>query len=1445
MTSAAPPDTAVAAMRLESLRFVGYEQLGSGDGGFVHLITPQGGRVRLYPSRPSSLVALSPLLPQPPASRHLAYPPSPLLPQPLGCKPTQKVATPTAALADARQVLKDAAMPHASTAAVVPLAPPEGFEVEFSFLSSEESSAELSRATSRGASPPPQPAEAAATETECVDHAPTDTADTGGGEPTVLDDTTGELEGRALEENFIPHTFVHGTELTASATSLAELDDELTKCALILFDGRIPQSPPLLGQAEAPPRWSEAVNYHRAVLLGYDDAGFAYIDGQAFAQRVSPPQGWRLFPLPLLVCVAARLSHFYRDAELADRAGEQSTDPGISGSALRYPVLPRPARTTTAGGSGEFESGWLSRNSSTCATVFPPPYPAPASGEPPVSMSSGTTPPASSLTSLTYLSPPLRWTLPTCGHAPMLDLQELFQVQPSRVYQLAQPPGEAVFLGVALGVPWIRPVVLATATPSSVSSSSPVAERRGAMPHETAPLTSSPGSQPPAGYRWKDMFAWAVPLVGCHDASEIRARHGLIDPTPAATDVLPAAAVADTQGSATPSVPPSAVVGAVLEGSEQAPSPQTNEADDESSRTSAPLSPPPQSPSPPPQSPSPKPLTAAAPFFVKEGTTVFVPGRFGVMLECNTKPALMVAHFGVAHGDRLVPRALSTHPAAAQLSGTPKPGEAPTPPLPSGSLTVMGLHGRNVLVLLADGEGQTAELIHITRGAAEVAEAFRKVAGAPLSPPALPLEPLSVPAFSLESTNITDSAAAVHLVVEDEDSQERPQRLEKERWDGEAASMLRGATWISTEETDAVIVPSSIPSGEVPLSMYEAAETQGAEEVREEVGTATPVVDGAWNGVPPPIKAVMPASRSEAGEGGAHSSSDRIMDIWQAAPTSAASAQHACQWSSATSSSVSATSPESQALPQGQHQRQQQSLSKQIAEAKGNNSGPSIARVDPSSTLTEEVAVQATEVCPTSAEQLVDPAEELTVVSVVTPTTSGAPPLMTVSAANHTTTSPSGEVVVEAKAVSFVVEAASTSTPSEKDVLLHNLEVVPADARLHENLDLQLLEKEHSVRDDEMGLHLKHDGSLLAQALSSNPTPSVRLTPSSSMTQPSKWHPTDDVLEKSLAAEEHFNSDGADVYRLHAAQTSDHEERNQHSSGAHAGDDSASDAAFHLRSLLAPPQQQRWVSEARSSLHSAISANEEVATTTATTQSLELSSTVMPRSHYAEEAVVGGAARQTPPSPLLAHPAMTFASSCSPPPAGTAACQAASRAGAEQVTSYPSLATPPCSVAFGMQHYSTAKSSEAATASIPTPFTNFLKAYGIYVLSTHGALSGGESRQLPNETSPHMGEHAAQTGEPSWGRVELSSILSFYRAQPLARIMEATAIQRRCRAAWKAAITSRPTSAAPQAVNDLQVCKLKASASTTVFEELCVNELVSLLSIVHHPLPERERTVPG
>ncbi|CAJ1006363.1 hypothetical protein Q4I28_001678 [Leishmania naiffi] len=1432
MTSAAPPDTAVAAMRLEPLRFAGYEQLDSGDGGFVHLITPQGGRVRLYPSRPSFLVALPPLLPQPPASRHLAYPPSPLLPQPLGCKPTQKVATPAAALAEARQGLKDVAMPHASTAAAVPLAPPEGFEVEFSFLSSEESSAELSRATSRGASPPPQPAEAAATETECVDHAPTDTADTGGGEPTMLDDTTGELEGRALEENFIPHTFVHGTELTASATSLAELDDELTKCALILFDGRIPQSPPLLGQAEAPPRWSEAVNYHRAVLLGYDDAGFAYIDAQAFAQRVSPPQGWRLLPLPLLVCVAARLSHFYRDAELEGRASEQSTDPGISGSALRYPVLPTPARTTTAGGSEEFESGWLSRNSSTRATVFPPPYPSPASGEPPVSMSSGITPPASSLTSLTYLSPPLRWSLPTCGHAPMLDLEELFQVQPSRVYQLAQPPGEAVFLGVALGVPWIRPVVLATATPSSVSSSSPVAERGGAMPHETAPLTSSPGSQPPAGYRWKDMFAWAVPLVGCHDASEIRTRHGLIDPTPAATDVLPTAAVADTQRAATPPVPPSAVVDAVLEGSKQAPSPQTNEADDKSSRTSAPQSP-------PPQSPSPKPLTAAAPFFVKEGTTVFVPGRFGVMLECNTKPALMVTHFGVAHGDRLVPRALSTHPAAAQLSGTPKPGEAPTPPLPSGSLTVMGLHGRNALVLLADGEGQTAELIHITRGAAEVAEAFRKVAGAPLSPPALPLEPLSVPAFPLESPIITDSAAAVHLMVEDEDSQERPQRLEKERWDGEAAPMPRAATWVSAEETDAVIAPSSIPAAEVPLNMYEAAETQGTEEVREEVATATPVVDGAWNGVPPPIKAVMPASRSEAGEGGAPSSLDRILDIWQAAPTSAASARHACQWSSA-------TSPELQALPQSQHQREQQSLSKQNAEAKGNNSDPSTARVDPSSTLTEEVAVQATEVCPTSAEQLVDSAEELTVVSVVTPTTSGAPPLMTVSAANHTTTSPSGEVVIEAKAVSFVVEAASTSTPSEKDVLLHNPEVVSAGARLHENLDLQLPEKEHSVRDDEMGLHLKHDGSLLAQALSSNHTPSVRLTPSSSMTQPPKWHPADDVLEKSLAAEEHFNNDGADVCRLHAAQTSDHEERNQHSSGAHAGDDSASDAAFHLPSLLAPPQQQGWVSEARSPLHSAISANEEVATTTATTQSLELSSAVMPRSHYAKEAVVGDAARQTPPSPLLAHPAMTFASSCSPPPAGTAACQAASRAEAEQVTSYPALATPPCSTAFGMQHYSTAKSSEAVTAAIPTPFTNFLKAYGIFVLSTHGARSGGEGRQLPNETSPHMGEHAAQTGEPSWSRVELSSILSFYRAHPLARIMEATAIQRRCRAAWRAAITSRPTSAAPQAVNDLQVCKLKASASTTVFEELRVNELVSLLSIiVHHPLPERERTVPG
>lgn len=1227
------------------------------------------------------------------------------------------------------------------------------------FLSSSvESSAAPSRSTSRGASPS---SEAAATEDMDAEHAPADTSDTGDDKPTVSSDAAGELEGTSPEEKLVPLTFAHGTELTVSAASMEELDDELTNCALVLFGGRLPQQPPPLGQGEAPQQWSEAANYHRAVLLGYDDAGFAYMHAQAFAQRVPPPQGWRLCPLPLLVCTVAKLVHFYRDAEPDDATSEHST------AALRCPVLPSPAGTGAAGGSSGLEGAQSSRDGRTDAILCSPSYPA-------------------STSSLAYLSPPLRWRLPMCGHAPSLNLQQVFQVQPNRVYHLGRPPEEVVFLGFAFGIPWIRPVVVATATAPGAASLQ-VGTRRGVVLHATDPSTSSPASQPPAGYRWKDTHTWAVPLIGCHDACDIRGRHGLVDPTPGATGVPPAASVADAEGSAPPSALSSVIGGAPPEESGQEMSLRPSEADEKNSGTSAALSL-------PPPSPSPKPLTAAAPLFVKEGARVFVPGRFGVMLECNTNSALMEANFGVVHGDQLVPRALSAHAAAAQLSGTPKPGKATTPPLPPGPFIVMGLYGRNVLVLIADGESQTAVQIHVTRGVAEVAEAFRKVAGTTLPPPALPLEPLSVPASPPESTMVAEAAAAAasRLVAKDEVSQERPQAPETARREDQAGPAPSAVTCIAAEETDAVVVSAAdtaAAAAEAQLGKDKAVGMLGVEGMREEVGSATPVADGDRSGGPPPVNEVILTDLRKADENAAQASSSVVVEISEGASISAASAPRAGRWSETAASSASSSSFDSQASQQLRQQRQSQC--EQIGEGPEHHSGPSTARAGTPSTPTDKVVVEAAEAWPASAAQLLESAEEVLVVPTMTPATDDAPPLMTISAAEHVMTSQSGEGVFQAEAAGVVVEAANTKIPGEKGAPYHD-GVVSADASPHRRSLLQLAEKDLSALEGGMDKHPQPGSSFAAQFFSDH-TPNL-LPTSSSMPQPSQRQHTDEAQEASLVTEVSFNEGGADVHRLHATQGSDCAERVQHVRGADTDDVAGSVIAVRASSLLGSMEQQEWVNEAPPFLHIAVPVSEEVAVTTATARS-----------------------------------ATVFTPSYSPPPASPAELRAAPRVEDAQATSYSTSGPSSCAAAVGLQHYSTA-----------TPFTNFLKAYAIYVLGTHGVTSGGESKQLRNGTAPHMNECGARAGEASRGVVELVPILDFYREQPLARIMEATAIQRRCRAAWNVIIASTPASAAAQTVSDVQVCKLRASASTTVFTELCVDELVSLLAIVHNPSPRQD-----
>ncbi|GET86684.1 hypothetical protein, conserved [Leishmania tarentolae] len=1362
MPGVVPPKAAVEAIRLEPLRFGGYERLDKGSDEFVRLVTPQGGCVRLHLSFPSHLGS-SPQLQELPRLDHL---PAPLPPRPLDGESTQKVAAPAAALADARRAREDA------TGSQMPSAPPEGFEVEFLSSSSGESSMVSSSATSRGASPPP---EAAATENIDKDHAPADTSDAGDGKPIVLSDTAGELEGVAAEEKHVLHRFVHGTELKASAASLAELDNELTRHALLLFDGRLPQQSQAPGQVEASRQWSEAVNYHRVVLLGYDDAGFAYMDAQAFAQRVPPPQGWRLCPLPLLVCAVERVAHFFRCAESEGPNGHRNYA-GASDAVLGHPVMPRATATAADGGSGTRANAQSERSGSTGATLPSPSSLASVPGEPLPFTSSAKTPPAPPSSSLAYMRPPLRWSLPVCGDAPSLDLQQLFQVQPNRVYQLTRPPEEVVFVGVALGIPWVRSVVLDN-IPVPDAGSPQVETRHGAVLHSSYSSIALPGSQPPAGYRWKNTSLWAEPLIGCHDACDIRGRHGLVDPSPVATGVSPAVAVVDPEGSAPPSALPSAVAGAPDEELRQEIALQPSGDDEKKSSTSAPLVLP----------PSPKPLTGAAPLFVKEGTRVFVPGRFGVMLECNIESALMEAHFGVVHGDQLVPRSLSSHVVAAPLSSTPNRGKTTTPSQPPGPFIVMGLHGRNVLVLLADGEGQTAVQIHVTRGVEQVAETFRKVAGTPLSPPALPLEPLSMPASPPGSTVVTETAAPPHLVAKGQDSQGQPQALEAEQREVQAGFAPNAVTGIAAEGTDAVIVlaADTTTAAEAPLSMCRTVGMQGVEAVGEQGGHATLVADGECNGRRTPAEEVMLTDPHKAGKNAMPASSSVAAEVSKRTSMLLTSAPCGARWSSTRSYSASATSFDSQASQQ--RQPEQQGQLEQMGEEKACRSGPSTARAGAPSTPAEKVVAEAAEGWPTPVPQWLDPVEEVMAVPPLTAAIDHVPLLRTTSATDHAITPQSSERVSEAKAAGAFVEAEKAKIGGEEGVLHQNDEGVSADVTRQGYSLLRLPEKDLTAAEGKLGKYPQQESGFSAPFLSSH-TPSGHLTPSSSMQQPSQRQCMPDAQETSLDTEVNFSEDSAGVHCLHTARETELEEREQHASGADADHVGGAVSMFCAPSSLAPMAQQRCLHE-RTPLHVAIPRSEDVVVKTA-----------------------------------MAHSAVTSTPSFLPPPANPADHRAEPEVGDAKAPSYFTSGTSSCAVAVGRQHYSTA-----------TPFINFLKAYAIYVLGTHGAVSGGESKQLCNGIASHMDECAEGAGETPRIVGGLVPILDFYREQPLARIMEATTTQRRCRAAWDAAIASTPASAALQNMSDVQVCKLKASASTTVFTELCVEELVSLLSVVHHP----------
>ncbi|KAK7193959.1 hypothetical protein NESM_000307600 [Novymonas esmeraldas] len=1284
MPGATTPSAAAAVMRLEPLTFVGYERLHSN--GVVHLVTPQGGHVRLHPSPPAEQIAAAGGA----TSTAAAAPPPSARP-------------PTRASPAAPSLPKTGAERPTASATDVPAAPPDDFAVEFLSSSSFSSRSASSVTSSRASSPPPA--------TTAAD------GDDGGDAAAAAEATAALSSPRGSDSHtvaILSHAD-HGTVLTASA-SASELEAELTRCALLLFGGKLPQQqqqqPPPAPAPERetpPPRWSEAVNYSRVVVLGYDDAGLVYLDAQAFAQPVPPPQRWRLCPLPILVCSAALLGQLFdyaapevQEAGAITTNGTAATAHDAADGELRYPVMPRPVAAVPGGGDGGPRAS------------LPPPRPVPTSGMPPPPPP----PPRSAPTStpLVYLSPPLRWRHPACGSAPPLDLRRLFDVQPHRVYRLAHPPEEVVFLGAAFGVPWVRPVVPAAAATATAAALLP----RG-----------SPSSQPPAGYSWKDPRGWAEPLTGCHDARDIRHRHGLVDDAPAAAAAVVDASSTGADGEAVADEAPAAAGGATQALEDRPtppPSPSALNVPSHSTSGAASLPPPP---------PLPLPLPPPAPTFVKEGNSVFVPGRFGVMLECSARPALLEAQFGVVYGDRLVSRASPPHAGAA-------------------ALMVLGAHGRHGLVLLGDGPGQSATQVHVERGAAEVAELFRKVEGASLPPPALPLEPLTPPATPTEPPTLP--AADSNMCVADTGGldvsamrQPRPALVlsEPQEEKGDPAMPLPNAATIIFDGDAA----ATAQRGEHVESGVDGAVTcVGTDETTSDAAAADagPGVVAAGDGNDLPLAA--PAEVPQDGDvpalaataSAAADSEAGLLEVVPASLTERSSSAAPCAFSSGASSQLEVMQPP----PVDSDQAGQTPAAEALA-----------SRASPANTPMPEPALHPREAPEMGSGGLVE--------VDCGPIADGVPSGRRTDAS----ASDDGSSVDEA--------APATAAPP------------PPSAPRPPPLAGVMAMVEGETGHPQQQPHHRSASATLPSSL--DHTPSLLPTPSASMPHVSVRPPLDSAQDTSLVAATPVARGCVDTVGVADGLCSD---------SPPLPPPSPSAAAAAVR----PPHEP--LQESGDLLSSSVAATPAHAETTNATprSSSESPAAVMPASYGppVEAAPPPEAAPPSPPPYASVTPL-----SYSPPPTGPAGGRTAPRATACQVTSYPASTSPPWA-AVGLPYGSVASTATAAT---PTPFTNFLKAYAIYSAAADDA-----------ETRRRAGQH---------GR-GLDSMLDFYRARPLARITEATARQRRCRAAWAVAAGFRPTTATATAdvERGLQVRKLLASASATTFDDLCVDELVSLLALV-------------
>jgi hypothetical protein len=839
-------------------------------------------------------------------------------------------------------------------------------------------------------------------------------------------------------------------------------------------------------------------------------------------------------------------------------------------------------------------------------------------------------------------------------------------------------------------------------------------------------------------------------------------------------------------------------------------------------------------------------LTSSAPLYVKEGTTVFVPGRFGVMLECVAKPIVLEMQFGVVHGDRLVPRTAASFGPHSGARGSGGLSSSESKGLTPSAVTVMGVYNRNVLVVLADGESQATQ-IPIRRGVAEVAELFRKIAGTPLPPPALTLEATST------SIDATTAAAA-------------------------------GPTPRSAEDH--------------PLAVKEAPTTVAGDEARG--GATLAGKDGV------DVAARQPGSTTPSvTENGAHTTQDPTEDVEEGdndsnnnSPESSAAA---LTWEEEAAAAVGLTAPDAaegnpgKATPFISHDDVEVPMpSAPPANAQGSpmfaavhrapTPEPSLhppntkdAPVQPVSEAAEDNVkdVSLLVETPTETEEKRETGvEAMAVVTTTEPAEAAAAPLVDASGESTTDmpdssdeeTVPSPSAPLLALAEDVTVTSASvtptTAAPPVEAVVAAAAAPPPPLCQTHSHMQQQQQVKLQPTPGRDSSLLAAHvddvqESSASVHVLSSDHTPSILPTPSASLAR---------LLQSERYQDDEHAPHSDDVRR--AVEKNDGAGQPNCIGGPTAGvaaalfpllpekpcipylplpDGPGRNGPAHLLPLREQP------TEDPDNLNTAatVIATHEVSTT----RSSESPAAVMPESYYAELSAaaaepplrqggggqLAGVSRHAPhlaPPPPPPHALATpptaqasaslyqevFTPSYSPPPGlvegHTAPHYHVPPPG--DVQSYrdsAASASQPASTSVNPQPFSMMTAATTITAVTPTPFVNFMKAFAIYAVQQTRTIDGTGGAEKTSTTG--VLTRNGPNGEAPTPLPGLGPILEFYRAQPLVRVVAATEAQRRCRAAWCG-------------VGDVAVQNFRRNASTAVFEELCVDELVILVGLVRH-----------